>query len=133
MAARGGQLAPQIRGLFETLMAADYGIDIQSHWMAYAACEAFERRLIDPDLVGPYIARLIRGINRRSAYRKRNQSTPIACRSEALLRFLRVERKAVFLGHAFSPELVQTARRTVEENLDLQRRWYENGQFWKGD
>ena len=50
-----------------------------------------------------------------------------------MLRFLRVERKAVFLGHAFSPELVQTARRTVEENLDMQRRWYENGQFWKGD
>lgn len=131
--ARGGRLTPKIKDLFERMIEDDYGIRIQSHWMAYAACEVLDRRLIAPDVVAPYIGRLMRRIIRHPAYRERNESTPIACRSEALLRVLRSERNAAYLGFPFKPELLQSIRSAASENLTLQRRWYEAGQFWKGD
>lgn len=131
--ARDGRITPQIKSLFEGMMASGYGIKIQSHWMAYAACEALDRRLIAPAALTPYLERLMRRIVNHPEYRGRNESTPIACRTEALTRFLRSARGTALLGFSFNADLIQSVRQAAGENLALQRRWYEAGQFWKGD
>ncbi len=131
--ARGGRFTPQVAQLFGRLMESGYGIGVQSHWMCYAACESFKRRLMEPSKSGPYIARLVAAIVGDTAYRSRKQSTPIACRTEALLRFLQAERRAALLGFGFDPGLVRAARQAAEENLALQLGWHDAGQFHKGD
>lgn len=123
--ADGGALAAA-----EALMARRYGLAEQSHWMAYAACEAAERGLLGEERVIGYLGDLIGGIIAGTAYRGRQASTPIACRSEALTRFaLLCDR---WPGRF--PEALRTAAlQAADENLALQLQWYGAGQFRKGD
>ena len=72
-----------------TLGPRDYGVAEQSHWMLYTLDLA--------DALAPnpanreYAARVAaRGISAHRAYMARNKSTPIACRSEALLAYMRI-------------------------------------------
>lgn len=120
------QAAEVCRGLMED----DYGIGVQSHWMAYAACEAVERGIVDRDVGLAYLTRLMRAIIDDTAYRARRESTPIACRSEALTRALMLARR---IEDAFPESLVAEMRHAAEENMALQLEWYDRGQFWKGD
>jgi hypothetical protein len=121
---------PAVIAVAEGLMAQRYGLAEQSHWMAYAACEAAERGLGDPALVRSYIAALIGEIIGNDAYRHRGTSTPIACRTEALTRFLLL---TDMQPGVFPPDLIAASRSAATENLALQRGWYAKGQFWKGD
>lgn len=121
---------PALLRVAEALMARGYGIAEQSHWMAYAACEAAERGLTDPALVRSYIVRLMTDIVANDGYRDRRQSTPIACRSEALTRFLMLNTRQP--GH-FDTTLVTACKTALRHNLALQLDWYSDGQFWKGD
>ena len=114
----------------EALMARRYGLPEQSHWMAYAACEAAERGLVGEERLIGYIADLVSEIIQNNGYRARRQSTPIACRSEALTRFaLLCDR---WPGR-FPDTLRQAALKAADENLALQLEWYSRGQFQKGD
>lgn len=114
----------------EALMARRYGVAEQSHWMAYAACEAAERGLVGEERLVGYLTDLIGDIIARPAYRDRRQSTPIACRSEALTRFaLLCDR---WPGR-FPDALRAAALRAADQNLALQLEWYADGQFHKGD
>jgi hypothetical protein len=100
--------------------------------MAYAACKAAERQVLDPAVVRPFIADLIGHIVKNSDYRKRNESTPIACRSEALCCFLLLARSTRPPSWPFPDELVKQARAAAIENLRLQLQWYDAGQFHRG-
>ena len=114
----------------EALMARRYGVPEQSHWMAYAACEAAERGLAGDERLVGYLADLVGDIIDNPGYRARRQSTPIACRSEALTRFVLLCDR--WPGR-FSDGLRAAALRAADENLVLQLDWYDAGQFRKGD
>lgn len=131
--ARGKRFPPGVVSLLHGLMGSGYGIDVQSHWMCHAACEALEKGLMEPAPLARYIARLVGAIVSEPGYRARRQSTPIACRTEALVRFLLVQRASALRGVRFEAPLVQAARQAAEENLALQLTWHSAGQFHKGD
>jgi hypothetical protein len=129
---RSPRLFPEANEVCEHLMARGYGIDVQSHWMAYAACEGVERGRLSRAPALDYIGRLMTAIIGDGTYRARREATPIACRSEALTRVLLLSRAPAFQG-AIDPALLDAVRAAAEENLQLQLDWYEDGQFRKGD
>lgn len=130
---RGARTSPVLRGVMEGLMRKNYGYAVQSHWMAYGACEAAERRLVDASIARSYISGLVDNIVRDPGYRERRNSTPIACRSEALCRFLALARNIRPPGWPFPAELLREAETAAKDNLRLQLQWYKDGQFWRGD
>ena len=115
----------------EALMQQGYGIDVQSHWMSYAAAEACARGLVSQDLGRDYLGALLAAITTDPTYRARAESTPIACRSEALAHFLWLEQQAP--GRFFDAAQIASLKRCLRENLALQLRWFRRGQFRKGD
>ena len=121
---------PALLTTAEALIARRYGVAEQSHWMAYAACEAAMRGLIAEARITGYITDLITAIIDQDAYRGRRHSTPIACRTEALTRFAQLCDQ--WPGR-FPADLRSAALRVADENLGLQLGWYADGQFWKGD
>ncbi|HVG48494.1 MAG TPA: hypothetical protein VM899_10225 [Rubellimicrobium sp.] len=129
---RSPRLFPEANAVCERLMARGYGIDVQSHWMAYAACEGVERGRLSRAPALDYLHRLMTAIVGDENYRARRESTPIACRTEALTRFLLLSRARAFQG-AIDPALLDAVRAAAEENLQLQLDWYADGQFRKGD
>ncbi|HEY6919355.1 MAG TPA: hypothetical protein VI412_08835 [Tabrizicola sp.] len=112
------------------LLDRHYGWAEQSHWMAYAACEAVERGTIPEPLGAAYLTGLMQAILSDATYRARRQSTPIACRTEALTRVLLLARTRPDL---LDPALLARVRDHAAQNLMLQLDWYDDGQFWKGD
>jgi len=121
---------PRLLATTEALIARRYGVAEQSHWMAYAACEAAARGLIDAGRIADYLVDLITAIVEDDRYLDRRMSTPIACRAEALTRFARLCDQ---LPGQFPPALRADALRVAERNMALQLGWYADGQFWKGD
>ncbi len=120
---------PAALAVADALMTRRYGVAEHSHWMAYAACEAAERRLISPPVVNDYLSDLMSEIIGNPAYRARGASTPIACRTEALTRFLMLCNRQ---PDAFDATLRTDCLRVADENLGLQLGWYAAGQFRKG-
>lgn len=112
------------------LMRRHYGWAEQSHWMTYAACEAVERGVVPEALGSAYLTGLMEAILGDTRYRQRRQSTPIACRTEALTRVLLSSRTRPGL---LSPDLLSRIRDHAAGNLTLQLDWHRDGQFWKGD
>ena len=112
------------------LMRRGYGWAEQSHWMAYAACEAIERDVIPEVLGAAYLTGLMQATLTNVAYRARRQSTPIGCRAEALTRVLLLARARPWL---LQDTLVDKLRIHVAEDLTLLLDWYQDGQFWQGD
>lgn len=112
------------------LMRQGYGFAQQSHWMAYAACEAVARGVVPEALGSAYLTGLMEAILGDTHYRARRQSTPIACRTEALTRVLLLARDHPGL---LAPDLLARIHTHAADNLALQLDWYADGQFWKGD
>jgi hypothetical protein len=112
------------------LMRRQYGWAEQSHWMTYAACEAIDRGIVTEALGAAYLTGLMEAILGDARYRLRRQSTPIACRTEALTRVLLLARSRPGLLRS---DLLARIRDHAAENLSLQLDWYKDGQFWKGD
>jgi hypothetical protein len=121
---------PRMVAVAEGLMERRYGLAEQSHWMAYAACEAATRGVGDPGLVTEYLTALIAAILSDDGYRARGMSTPIACRTEALTRFVQLCDR---LPGRFPAALRAEALQGAKANLALQLGWYASGQFAKGD
>lgn len=121
---------PGALAVTQALLARRYGVAEQSHWMAYATCEAAERGLVGEERLVGYLTDLISDILGRDTYRGRGASTPIACRTEALTRFaLLCDR---WPGRF--PEALRTAAlAAADQNLALQLDWYADGQFCRGD
>ncbi len=74
--------------MLHNLAARDYGVAEQSHWMMYAIEMA---HVIKPDsALLHYAEKITDRILDWPQYRNRQRATPIACRSEALLAYLRM-------------------------------------------
>jgi len=112
------------------LMQRGYGWAEQSHWMVYAACKAVESGVVTEALGSVYLSGLMQIMLGDTSYRSRAQSTPIACRSEALTRVLLLARARPGLLDA---GLLDHIRVHAAENLVRQLKWYADGQFWHGD
>lgn len=125
-----GAMTDDLARVTTGLMQRGYGWIEQSHWMAYAACEAVARGVVTETLGSVYLSGLMQMMLGDTRYRKRRESTPIACRSEALTRVLLLDRARPGL---LDRGLVDQIRAHAEENLRLQQHWYADGQFWKGD
>lgn len=125
-----GPVTDALAHVTTSLMRRGYGWAEQSHWMAYAACEAVERGVVPEALGSAYLTGLMEAILTDARYRQRRQSTPIASRTEALTRVLLLARVQPDL---LTPDLLARIRTHAAENLALQLDWYDQGQFWKGD
>lgn len=125
-----GPSTDELTRVTTTLMRKGYGFAQQSHWMAYAACEAVARGVVPEALGSAYLTGLMEAILGDAHYRARRQSTPIACRTEALTRVLLLARDHPGL---LAPDLLARIRTHAADNLALQLDWYADGQFWKGD
>jgi hypothetical protein len=125
-----GEADADLTRVTTSLMQRGYGWAQQSHWMAYAACEAVERGTVPVASGAAYLTGLMEAILADPLYRLRRQSTPIACRTEALTRVLLLTRH---MPDLLSADLVARITAHAAENLILQLDWYKDGQFWKGD
>jgi hypothetical protein len=125
-----GEADGEVTRVTTSLMRRGYGWAQQSHWMAYAACEAVERGVVPAALGAAYLTGLMDAILADPLYRYRRQSTPIACRTEAMTRVLLLARR---MPDLLSGDLLARVRAHAAENLVLQLDWYKDGQFWKGD
>ncbi len=125
-----GPVTDELSRVTNRLLKRGYGWAEQSHWMAYAACEAVERGVVSDTLAAAYLSGLMQMILGDTRYRDARESTPIACRTEALTRVLLLDRARPGLLH---PDLLDQIRAHAEKNLRLQLHWYADGQFWKGD
>lgn len=98
------------------LAERNYGVTQQSHWMLYAL-EQFHRT--DPAPVyREHARRIVDDIIRLPAYRETYRSTPLACRSEGLLAYVRLCRQL-----PASPQIeneIGECLAIVRENLKLQ-------------
>jgi hypothetical protein len=114
------------RSTLIALADAGYGILQQSHWMMYAV-ETCDRTRASPALYS-YVGKLIDNILTNTSYRARQRSTPVACRTEALLSYLR-------MPLARSPSQMTRAAGAyiaIEENLAIQLgSRLQNGAFRK--
>lgn len=124
---RGRSSGPSAE-LLSGLIDRDYGIAEQSHWMAYAASEALRQNLPQKEKTLQYLDRLMAQIIAESDYRQRQQSTPTACRTEALLAYLEVSQHMA----GDRVKLREQSYQAVIENLKLQLAFYGNGQFKRG-
>ena len=125
-----GPADPDLARVTTSLMRRGYGWAEQSHWMAYAACEAVARSVVPEALGSAYLTGLMEAILTDPHYRARRQSTPIACRTEALTRTLLLARQ---IPDLLTPDLLARIHNHALKNLAIQLDWYKGGQFWKGD
>jgi hypothetical protein len=70
---QGIRITPKLQSIVEGLLNARYGIDVQSHWMAYAACEALTKGLLNPRVVVPYLIALVEAIIGDPSYKNLRQ------------------------------------------------------------
>ncbi|TFV59919.1 hypothetical protein E4P42_05960 [Mycobacterium sp. PS03-16] len=115
------------------LLDRGYGLTEQSHWMAYTACAALRSGYSNESKVALYLERLIESIASDPSYRERRESTPIACRTEALVEILRTYQQDNYLNAHLPRSAADTAEAIAAENLALQMKYYGEGQFRKGD
>lgn len=99
----------------DKLAAIDYGVTFQSHWCLYAL-ELLCRHVSKAAYLS-HAEKIARHILEHRDYRVSGRSTPVACRSEGLLAFLRLCRAS---GWAPSGGLAEACLATVRENLLLQ-------------
>jgi hypothetical protein len=125
-----GETDPELARVTTAILRRGYGFAQQSHWMAYAAAEAVERGVIPEALGSAYLTGLMEAMVGDTLYRYRRQSTPVACRTEAMTRILMLARTVPGI---LSPDLLLRIKASAAENLQLQLDWYKDGQFWKGD
>lgn len=111
------------------LAGRDYGVEEQSHWCLYEIDKLHQFEPI-PELY-EHGRRIVEHIIEYPAYRDRNQSTPTACRSEGMLAFLRMARRAdIAADRAFRERCLAE----VEENLRLQLQYRRpDGAFIQGE
>lgn len=97
------------------LAARGYGVEEQSHWCLYAI-DSMHRHAPLPELY-EHGRNIVEHIMQNSNYRKRKQSTPTACRSEGMVAFLRMARRAnVVRDQVF----YERCLKELEVNLRLQ-------------
>jgi hypothetical protein len=127
-----GRFSERVAELFSTLIDRDYGVAEQSHWMAYAASEAARQEWPQKHKALEYLDRLIARIISEPDYRERRQSTPTACRTEALFAYLEIFKGENPSIAGSRRELLDQSYKSALENLGLQFAHYGDGQFKRG-
>ena len=97
------------------LAKRDYGVAQQSHWMLYALEELTRHRPV-PEFIS-HAGRIARHIVDHPGYREHGRSTPIACRTEGLLAYLRMMDRSTAVEEQ---ELRAACGDAIRENLVLQ-------------
>jgi hypothetical protein len=97
------------------LFQRNYGVFSQSHWMLYALEKLHHHS--GAELCLEHARQIAEHILMFPDYRKDNRSTPIACRSEGLLAYVRMVERSK--GRKISPD-AETCLREVRRNLSLQ-------------
>lgn len=97
------------------LAPTDYGRAVHSHWMLYALA-AIHAGEPEP-VLRAYAGRIAAAIVAEPGYRAEGRSTPVSCRSEGLMAYLRLAGGSPVAG---GPDPAAVLR-TVEENLALQQ------------
>jgi hypothetical protein len=127
--------------ILQGLARANYGVVFQSHWMMHSIgawrthpLNRKEGKIVIDFAIESYARALAEDVIRRSDYRNRLQSTPIACRSEGLLALL-ISGVATTDQTAWeSDPLNQQMLLTASENIILQLKWLKNdGAVINGD
>lgn len=109
----------------ERLLERNYGVEAQSHWMLYALEALYAARPSKAYL--EHARRIAEHIVAFPTYRDRARSTPIACRSEGLLAYVRLLERAGTTGCA---PAAWDCVNTVRENLEMQLKFKTaNGAF----
>lgn len=105
----------------ERLLARqDYGVPQQSHWMLYTLEQLHALR--PNPLYRDHALAIADNIVQLPGYRAQGRSTPIACRSEGLLAFIRLCAgiPADAGGRAAFDRMAMASRESVHDNLELQ-------------
>jgi len=111
------------------LAGRGYGIEEQSHWCLYAIDKMHEFEPL-PELY-EHGRKIVEHIIDHPDYRARKQCTPIACRSEGMLAFLRTAHRAKI---ATDVAFHQRCLAETEENLRLQLQYRRpDGAFIQGE
>lgn len=106
-------------------LAPDYGVDEQSHWMLYSLELLFS--LTQSLATYRHAREIVRNILEKPKYLEWKRSTPIACRTEGLLAFLRIN------GPENDTKLREKCWKQVESNLEQQLHYrLDNGLFIRG-
>jgi hypothetical protein len=102
------------------LAPLDYGVPEQSHWMLYALEQLHALR--PRPLYRDHARAIADGILQSPVYRTFRRSTPIACRSEALLAFMRLCTgiAADVAERSAFDRTASASREAVHDNLELQ-------------
>ncbi len=96
----------------------NYGVDIQSHWVAYMLQSLYIATLDQKYII--YMYKIVKNIIENPQYILRGRSTPIATRSEALLCFLKLyEYENAYLVR----ETAEVVVKTLIDNLFLQNKY----------
>lgn len=120
------KILQEVRSVEAELAQQDYGVKEHSHWMLYSL-EMLQRH-DDSSHIYDHAAKIAHEIVFDPKYISWGRSTPIACRSEGLLAFLRMDHKG-----ADNSELFSAARERVEGNLLAQMNFFvEDGSFVRG-
>lgn len=115
------------RDILDNLASRDYGVTEHSHWMMYAI-EAADVVSPDDGLLA-YAEKIAERILDWPQYRARQLAAPIACRSEALLAYLRILQRH---GGADEQRLTRV-KGEIFNNLSLQANDYlPDGAFREG-
>lgn len=114
----------------DNLAKRGYGVAPQSHWMLYALEQLIAAR---PEPVYLSHARaIIDDIIANPLYRDAKRGTPLACRTEGLLAYVRACRR--WPGRPVATEHLETCMAVIRENLRLQLAYrLPNGMFFRGD
>lgn len=99
----------------QELMKRDYGVTVQSHWMLYALDRLHAARPLDQ--FAEHARRIAEHMLYFPNYRRDGRSTPIACRSEGLLAYVRLVTR---MGRAEVSPTVDFVTQEVRRNLKLQ-------------
>lgn len=120
------QLLEAVVTVESDLAAQNYGVREQSHWMLYAL-EQLQRFDKSPHIY-QHAENIAAEIINKPIYLDSGRSTPIACRTEGLLAFIRMPPKDA------SVELLQgTALLCVQANLEKQLAFQtKDGAFTRG-
>lgn len=111
----------------EPLAAENYGVKEQSHWMLYAL-DLLNRFSPNP-VYSRHAVAIATDILDNPEYLESNRSTPIACRSEGLLAFLRQQPSA----DGDDASLRSRCLEQVERNLEMQMTFrLDDGAFIRG-
>ena len=120
------RITPELISAFRRYADLSYGVEQQSHWMLYAL-ESLNKVLPVP-WVHDYAQDIAANIVARTDYRDRGMSTPVACRTEGLLCFLRLHCS----GARLDRRLVTAAMEAVRHNVSWLLQFVSNdGMVWR--